>query len=51
MLKAHMRDDAEEWVDTEVNAITWENWKQAFIEFFCNFRWINKWHRELEELH
>src|SRR5688572_1267320 len=49
MLKAHLRDDAEEWCET-TTATTWAEWLQAFKEFFCTFRWINKWHRELKEL-
>ncbi|CAG8808883.1 26786_t:CDS:2, partial [Dentiscutata erythropus] len=38
-----------EWCET-TTATTWAEWLQAFKEFFCTFRWINKWHRELEEL-
>jgi len=49
LLKAHMRDDAEEWCET-AEATTWAEWANAFKEFFCTFRWINKWHRELDEL-
>jgi hypothetical protein len=50
LLKAHLRDDAEEWCEAQTDITTWDEWKTAFMAFFCTFRWINKWHRELEEL-
>jgi hypothetical protein len=50
MLKAHLRDDAEEWCDTQEDIDNWRDWKKTFLAFFCTFRWVNKWHRELTEL-